>query len=42
MRTVVFDRADKITGPVEGKLVFQDKGVAQGGIGDTPDGRWFA
>lgn len=42
MRTVVLHRADKITGPWEGKLVFQDKGVAQGGMVDTPDGRWFA
>lgn len=42
MRTVVVHRADKITGPWEGKLIFQDKGVAQGGIVDTPDGRWFA
>ncbi|HLN22196.1 MAG TPA: glycoside hydrolase 43 family protein [Bacteroidales bacterium] len=42
MRTVVVHRADKITGPWEGKMVFQDKGVAQGGMVDTPDGRWFA
>ncbi len=42
MRTVVVHRADRITGPWEGKMVFQDKGVAQGGIVDTPDGRWFA
>ncbi len=42
MRTVVCHRADKITGPYEGKVVFQDLGVAQGGIVDTPDGRWFA
>jgi len=42
MRTVVVHRADKITGPYEGKLAFQDQGVAQGGIIDTPDGRWFA
>jgi beta-xylosidase len=42
MRTVVIHRADMITGPWEGKLVFQDKGVAQGGLVDTPDGRWFA
>lgn len=41
MRTVVMHRADKITGPYEGKLAFQDLGVAQGGIIDTPDGRWF-
>lgn len=42
MRTVVIHRADKITGPWEGRLAFQDKGVAQGGMVDTPDGRWFA
>jgi beta-xylosidase len=42
MRTVVIHRADKLTGPWEGKLIFQDKGVAQGGMVDTPDGRWFA
>jgi beta-xylosidase len=42
MRTVVVHRADKITGPWEGKLAFQDLGVAQGGLVDTPDGRWFA
>ncbi|MBK7131563.1 MAG: glycoside hydrolase 43 family protein [Bacteroidales bacterium] len=42
MRTVVIHRADKITGPWEGKLAFQDLGVAQGGLVDTPDGRWFA
>jgi len=42
MRTVVVHRADKITGPYEGKLVFQDLGVAQGGIVDTPEGNWYA
>jgi len=42
MRTVVVHRADSLTGPWEGKLVFQDLGVAQGGMTDTPDGRWFA
>jgi beta-xylosidase len=42
MRTVVVHRADKITGPWEGRLALQDKGVAQGGLIDTPDGRWFA
>lgn len=42
MRTVVVHRANKISGPYEGKLAFQDQGVAQGGIIDTPDGRWFA
>ncbi len=42
MRTVVIHRADKITGPWEGKLVFQDLGVAQGGMVDTPEGNWYA
>ncbi|OGX83174.1 glycoside hydrolase [Hymenobacter coccineus] len=42
MRTVVVHRADKLTGPYEGRLALQDKGVAQGGLIDTPDGRWFA
>jgi beta-xylosidase len=42
MRTVVVHRADKITGPYEGKLAFQDLGVAQGGIVDTPEGNWYA
>ena len=42
MRTVVIHRADKITGPWEGRTAFQDKGVAQGGLIDTPDGTWYA
>jgi beta-xylosidase len=42
MRTVIIHRADKITGPWEGRLALQDLGVAQGGLIDTPDGRWFA
>jgi len=42
MRTVVVHRADKISGPWEGKVAFADLGVAQGGIVDTPDGKWFA
>jgi beta-xylosidase len=42
MRTVVVHRADKITGPYEGRLALQDLGVAQGGLVDTPDGNWFA
>lgn len=32
MRTVVVHRADRLTGPWEGKLVFQDLGVAQEGL----------
>ena len=42
MRTVVIHRADKITGPYEGKIGLQDLGVAQGGLIDTPDGKWYA
>lgn len=42
MRTVVIHRADKITGPWEGRVALQDKGVAQGGLIDTPDGKWYA
>jgi beta-xylosidase len=42
MRTVVIHRADKITGPYEGRIGLQDLGVAQGGLIDMPDGRWFA
>ena len=42
MRTVVVHRADRITGPWEGKLIFQDLGVAQGGMVDTPEGKWYA
>lgn len=42
MRTVVVHRADSIDGEWEGRVVLQDKGVAQGGLIDTPDGKWFA
>ena len=42
MRTQIIHRADKITGPYESKLILQDKGVAQGCLIDTPDGKWYA
>lgn len=42
MRTVVIHKADKITGPYEGRLAFQDLGVAQGGLIDMPGGNWYA
>ncbi len=42
MRTVIIHRADKITGPYEGRVALMDKGVAQGGIIDTPQGDWYA
>lgn len=42
MRTVLIHRADKITGPYEGRIALQDKGVAQGCLINTPEGKWFA
>lgn len=42
MRTVLIHRADKITGPYEGRVALQDLGVAQGGLIDRPDGTWYA
>lgn len=42
MRTVIIHRADNINGPWEGRVGLQDQGVAQGGLIDTPDGRWFS
>ncbi len=42
MRTVVIHRADHINGPWEGRVGLQDKGVAQGGLIDTPEGDWYA
>lgn len=42
MRTVVIHRADKITGPWEGRVALQDLGVAQGGLIDKPNGTWYA
>jgi beta-xylosidase len=42
MRTQIIHRADRITGPYEGRVVLQDKGIAQGCLIDTPEGRWFA
>ena len=42
MRTQIIHRADKISGPYEGKVVLQDQGVAQGCLIDTPGGKWYA
>ncbi|HUO06845.1 MAG TPA: glycoside hydrolase 43 family protein [Phycisphaerae bacterium] len=42
MRTVVVHRADHLLGPYEGKVAFADKGIAQGSLIDTPDGKWYA
>jgi beta-xylosidase len=47
-RVQVCYRADKVTGPYEGRVVLSDNfgfnnaGVAQGGIVDTPGGIWYA
>jgi len=42
MRTVLVHRADKLTGPWEGRVAFKDRGIAQGGLIDTPDGKWYS
>jgi len=42
MRTQVIHRADRITGPYEGRVILRDQGVAQGCLIDTPDGKWYA
>jgi beta-xylosidase len=42
MRTQIIHRADKITGPYEGRVILHDSGVAQGSLIDTPDGKWYA
>jgi len=42
MRTQVLSRADKITGPYEGRVILKDAGIAQGSLIDTPDGKWYA
>jgi beta-xylosidase len=42
VRTEIVHRADRIDGPYEGRVVLQDRGIAQGGIIDTPAGQWYA
>ncbi len=41
-RSVLIHRADQITGPWEGRVALEDKGVAQGCLIDTPEGKWYA
>jgi beta-xylosidase len=41
-RTVIVHRADTIDGPYEGRIALDDRGIAQGGLIDTPDGKWYA
>ncbi|HMW47714.1 MAG TPA: family 43 glycosylhydrolase, partial [Cellvibrionaceae bacterium] len=40
-RTQILHRARSITGPYEGRVVFQDQGIAQGEYVSTPDGKWY-
>jgi beta-xylosidase len=40
--TVIVHRGDAIDGPYEGRIVLDDQGVAQGGLIDTPEGKWYA
>jgi len=42
MRTQLVYRAEQLTGPYEGRIVLEDRGIAQGGLIDTPDGDWYA
>ncbi len=41
-RTVIISRADAITGPYESRIALDDRGIAQGGLIDTPEGKWYA
>jgi beta-xylosidase len=41
-RTVIVHRAGAITGPYEGRIALDDRGIAQGGLIDSPDGKWYA
>jgi beta-xylosidase len=41
-RTVIISRADKIDGPYESRIALDDRGIAQGGLVDTPEGKWYA
>jgi len=42
MRTQLVFRADKITGPYEGRIFLKDQGVAEGCMIDTPEENWYA
>ncbi|SMO39823.1 glycoside hydrolase family 43 protein [Gracilimonas mengyeensis] len=42
MRTVIVHRSDSLMGPYEGRVVLKDRGIAQGGLIDTPEGDWYA
>ena len=42
MRTEIIFRSDKIEGPYEGRVIFKDRGIAQGTLFEGVDGNWFA
>jgi beta-xylosidase len=42
IRTQLVFRADKITGPYEGRIFLHDQGVAEGCLIDSPNGDWYA
>jgi len=42
IRTQLVFRADKITGPYEGRVFLHDQGIAEGCLIDSPKGDWYA
>lgn len=42
MRTVIIHRADSLFGPYEGRVALEDRGIAQGGLVETPEGDWYS
>ncbi|HEU4327697.1 MAG TPA: AbfB domain-containing protein, partial [Roseiflexaceae bacterium] len=42
MRTQLVYRSDRINGGYQGQIMLRNSGIAQGGVVDTPDGRWYA
>jgi beta-xylosidase len=42
MRTTLVFRADHLEGPYEGRVALKHRGIAQGGLVDTPGGEWYA
>lgn len=42
MRTQLVYRSESLAGPWEGRIILKDRGIAQGGLIETPSGDWFA
>lgn len=42
VRTELVYRSSTLTGAYEGRVALSNSGIAQGGVVDTPDGRWYA